>query len=323
MQRFFGWLSEQERRRYAALEAAQLGHGGLEYSARLLAGAPHTIRQGLHALAEPTDAAAGRLRKQGEAARRAPSRSPPEKGTAALCGRRARRATPGVPACCGRTCRCARWHAGWWRWGPPPGGGRADGGGAHAREAAAPPGSKTRWAIIATAPPHVHPWRGDDARRRPLAMRCLPAIRKSRQGWAMCSGLAQPAPLQPSHPSSTTWARRAKASGGLTGLMPSCTSTRPCTSIPATTPAPGGALAWPCGGRRRAVWPLPRRSASWGWETGAGALVPHRPCARKTGKGWPIGEALRDVAPTIRRPVPSPIRLHTRCARTARALARG
>jgi hypothetical protein len=30
MQRFFGWLSEKDRRRYAAVEAAKLGHGGIE-----------------------------------------------------------------------------------------------------------------------------------------------------------------------------------------------------------------------------------------------------------------------------------------------------
>ena len=77
MQRFFGWLSEKDRRRYAAIEAAKLGHGGIEYIARILACAPKTIRQGLHELAEPTDAAAGRIRKKGEAARRAPSRSQP------------------------------------------------------------------------------------------------------------------------------------------------------------------------------------------------------------------------------------------------------
>ena len=31
MQRFFSWLSEKDRRRYAAVEAAKLGHGGIEY----------------------------------------------------------------------------------------------------------------------------------------------------------------------------------------------------------------------------------------------------------------------------------------------------
>jgi hypothetical protein len=67
MQRFFGWLSEKDRRRYAAIEAAKLGHGGIEYIARLLACDPKTLRQGLDELEEATEAAAGRLRKKGGA----------------------------------------------------------------------------------------------------------------------------------------------------------------------------------------------------------------------------------------------------------------
>jgi hypothetical protein len=77
MQRFCGWLSEKDRRRYAAVEAAKLGQGGVEYIARLLACDPKTIRQGLRELEEVEDAAAGRIRKKGVAARRAPSRSQP------------------------------------------------------------------------------------------------------------------------------------------------------------------------------------------------------------------------------------------------------
>jgi hypothetical protein len=77
MQRFFGWLSEKDRRRYAAVEAAKLGHGGVEYIARVLACDPKTIRQGLHELEEAEDAAAGRIRKKGGDARRAPSCSRP------------------------------------------------------------------------------------------------------------------------------------------------------------------------------------------------------------------------------------------------------
>jgi hypothetical protein len=77
MQRFFGWLSEKDRRRYAAVEAAKLGHGGVEYIAQLLACDPKTIRQGLRELEEAEDAAAGRIRKKGVDARRAPSRSQP------------------------------------------------------------------------------------------------------------------------------------------------------------------------------------------------------------------------------------------------------
>ena len=65
MKRLFGWLSEKDRRRYAAVEAAKLGHGGVEYIARLLACDPKTIRQGLTELDQPEDLAAGRIRKKG------------------------------------------------------------------------------------------------------------------------------------------------------------------------------------------------------------------------------------------------------------------
>jgi hypothetical protein len=65
MKRLFGWLSEKDRRRYAAVEAAKLGHGGVEYIARLLACDPKTIRQGLKELDQAEDLAAGRVRKKG------------------------------------------------------------------------------------------------------------------------------------------------------------------------------------------------------------------------------------------------------------------
>jgi hypothetical protein len=71
MQRFFGWLAEKDRRRYAAVEAAKLGHGGVEYIARVLACDPKTIRQGLRTLEEAEDGAAGRIRNKGGGARRA------------------------------------------------------------------------------------------------------------------------------------------------------------------------------------------------------------------------------------------------------------
>jgi hypothetical protein len=65
MKRFFDWLSEKDRRRYAAVEAAKLGHGGVEYVARVLRCDPKTIGQGMKDLEEPRDAAAGRIRKKG------------------------------------------------------------------------------------------------------------------------------------------------------------------------------------------------------------------------------------------------------------------
>jgi hypothetical protein len=65
MKRFFSWLSEKDRRRYAAVEATKLGHGGVEYIARVLACDPKTIGQGLKELEEFEDPAAGRVRKKG------------------------------------------------------------------------------------------------------------------------------------------------------------------------------------------------------------------------------------------------------------------
>jgi hypothetical protein len=65
MQRLYGWLSEKDRRRYAAVEAAKLGHGGVDYVARLLSCDPKTIRQGMRDLDEPEDPAVERVRKKG------------------------------------------------------------------------------------------------------------------------------------------------------------------------------------------------------------------------------------------------------------------
>jgi len=65
MRRLFDWLSEKDRRRYAAVEAAKLGHGGVEYIARVFECDPKSIRQGMADLEAPEDAAAGRVRKKG------------------------------------------------------------------------------------------------------------------------------------------------------------------------------------------------------------------------------------------------------------------
>jgi hypothetical protein len=46
MNRLFDSLGEKDRRRYAAVEAAKLGHGGVEYIAGLFGCDPKTIRQG-------------------------------------------------------------------------------------------------------------------------------------------------------------------------------------------------------------------------------------------------------------------------------------
>ena len=65
MKQLFDWLSEKDRRRYAAVEAVKLGHGGVEYIAQLLQCDPKTIRQGMHDLDSTADPAADRVRKKG------------------------------------------------------------------------------------------------------------------------------------------------------------------------------------------------------------------------------------------------------------------
>lgn len=63
---FYQTLSEKDGRRYAAVEARRLGHGGVEYVAGVLGCSRRTIERGLHELDElPHDPAAGRVRRPG------------------------------------------------------------------------------------------------------------------------------------------------------------------------------------------------------------------------------------------------------------------
>lgn len=69
MRRLFDSLNEKDRRRYAAVEAAKLGHGGISYLARLFDCHPDTIRQGRADVESlPEDAAEARIRKRGAVA---------------------------------------------------------------------------------------------------------------------------------------------------------------------------------------------------------------------------------------------------------------
>ena len=70
MKRLYDSLREHDRRRYAAIEAAKLGHGGLEYIAGLLGCDPKTIREGQAELDGEEDLDTGRVRKKGVAANR-------------------------------------------------------------------------------------------------------------------------------------------------------------------------------------------------------------------------------------------------------------
>ena len=68
MKRLFDSLRENDRRRYAAIEALKLGHGGTEYIAEVLGCDPKTIRAGLAELEGEAELDTGRIRKKGAAA---------------------------------------------------------------------------------------------------------------------------------------------------------------------------------------------------------------------------------------------------------------
>ncbi|MBV8229419.1 MAG: ISAzo13 family transposase [Planctomycetaceae bacterium] len=65
MRAFYRSLRENDRRRYAAVEAAKLGHGGIAYIAQVLGIDPKTIRQGQRDLEELPERPAPRVRKTG------------------------------------------------------------------------------------------------------------------------------------------------------------------------------------------------------------------------------------------------------------------
>jgi hypothetical protein len=66
MQVLYRSLSEKDRRRYAAIEAEKVGHGGLSYVAKLFGCDPETVKHGQKDLAQlPQDEAEGRIRKKG------------------------------------------------------------------------------------------------------------------------------------------------------------------------------------------------------------------------------------------------------------------
>jgi phage terminase small subunit len=65
MKRLYVWLKEGDRRRYAAIEAAKLGHGGIESIASILGCDPKTIRAGLAELESEGELDTDRSRKKG------------------------------------------------------------------------------------------------------------------------------------------------------------------------------------------------------------------------------------------------------------------
>lgn len=66
MRHFYETLCEKDRRRFSALQAQQLGHGGIEYLSTVLGCSRRTIERGLRELAAlPEDPALGRVRRAG------------------------------------------------------------------------------------------------------------------------------------------------------------------------------------------------------------------------------------------------------------------
>lgn len=63
---FYATLSEKDQRRFAAIEATQLGHGGIKYVAQVLGCSTRTIERGIAELDDlPNDPAEGRVRRPG------------------------------------------------------------------------------------------------------------------------------------------------------------------------------------------------------------------------------------------------------------------
>jgi hypothetical protein len=63
---YYQSLSEKDRRRFAALEAIKLGHGGTRYIAQVLGCDPQTVKDGMRELKQlPDDPAGRRVRKPG------------------------------------------------------------------------------------------------------------------------------------------------------------------------------------------------------------------------------------------------------------------
>ncbi len=82
MQRFYRTLSEKDRRRYAAIEARRLGHGGITYVAGILGCSIRTIRRGMDELDTlEEDPAAGRVRRPGAGRKKVLLQTPRSKKT--------------------------------------------------------------------------------------------------------------------------------------------------------------------------------------------------------------------------------------------------
>ena len=77
MRSVFQTLGEKEKRRYAAIEAIKLPHGGIQYIAEVLGCSRRTVERGIEELDElPDDPAAGAQRRPGGGRKKATEENP-------------------------------------------------------------------------------------------------------------------------------------------------------------------------------------------------------------------------------------------------------
>jgi Rhodopirellula transposase DDE domain len=77
LRQYYQSLSEKDRRRFAAVEALTLGHGGTTYIANILGCDPHTIQAGIRELKQlPDDPAGKRVRKAGGGRKKTEAKHP-------------------------------------------------------------------------------------------------------------------------------------------------------------------------------------------------------------------------------------------------------
>lgn len=73
---FYAGLNERQRRHFAALEAKNLGHGGIKAVCAAFAIDPVTVRTGIRELSEgPMDLPPGRIRRAGAGRKKTPTSS--------------------------------------------------------------------------------------------------------------------------------------------------------------------------------------------------------------------------------------------------------
>ena len=65
MKKFYETLSEKDKRRYAAIEALKLGHGGQKYICEVLSCDPGTVQRGTEELKNGSEIPNERIRKIG------------------------------------------------------------------------------------------------------------------------------------------------------------------------------------------------------------------------------------------------------------------